>query len=119
VVESNNRVGRFENEITRLSDGRYCTRLPWTADQLQRNLYLTTGRLESTLARLRKTPRDINDYRYEIQQLIEKQLWRKQTWNFTFITRLYHIIQSTEETSSRQKSVEFLTEQKSPNMGQA
>jgi hypothetical protein len=120
-VESSNLFGRFEDEITRLLDGRYCTRLPRTTDQwrLQRNFHLTTGRLKSTLATLRKTPRDIADYSYEIQQLIEKQLCRKQTWNSTVITLMYHIIQSTEETSSRKKSFQFLTEQKSPNMEQA
>jgi hypothetical protein len=40
---------------------------------LQRNFHLTAGRLESTLARLRKTPQDLADYSYEIQQLIDKK----------------------------------------------
>lgn len=83
-MESNNRFGRFEDEITRLSHGRYYTPLPWTTDQrrLQRNFHLTTGRLESTLARLRKTPQDITDYSYEIQQLIEKQVVEKADMEF-------------------------------------
>jgi hypothetical protein len=64
AVEPNNRFDRFEDEITRLPDARYCTPLPWTTDQwrLQRNFHLTAGRLENTLARLRKTPQDLADY---------------------------------------------------------
>ena len=70
----------FEDEITRLPDGRYSTPIPWTTDKwrldrnlqlatgrlernlqlatgrLERNLQLATGRLESALIRLRKSP---------------------------------------------------------------
>ena len=75
AVESDSRFDTFEDEITRLPDGRYSTPIPWTTDKwrLERNLQLATGRLESTLIRLRKSPQDLMDYEKEIQQLMDNQ----------------------------------------------
>ncbi len=58
AVDSNSCFDAFEDEITRLPDGRYSTPIPWTTDKwrLERNLQLATGRLESALIRLRKSP---------------------------------------------------------------
>ncbi len=84
AVEPNDRFDSFEEEISRLPDGRYCTPLPWTTDRwrLERNFHLTAGKLESTLARLRKTPQDLADYSNEIQQLIDKQFVEKADMEF-------------------------------------
>ncbi len=73
AVESNSRFDAFEDEITRLPDGRYCKPIPWTTDKRrwERNLQLVTGRLESTLVRLRRSPQDLVYYEKEIQQLID------------------------------------------------
>ena len=38
---------------------------------------MATGGLESTLARMRKTPQDLADYNNEIQQLIDNQFVEK------------------------------------------
>lgn len=43
---------------------------------------VTTGRLESTLARLRKTPQEFADYANEFQQLIDKQFMEKADMEF-------------------------------------
>jgi hypothetical protein len=56
AVEPENKFGSFEDEITRLPDGRYCTPIPWTTDKwrLNRNLQSVAGRIESTLERFRQ-----------------------------------------------------------------
>ena len=80
AVESNSRFDAFEDVITRLPDGRYCTPFPWTTVKwsLKTNLQLVTGRLKSTLVRLRRSwyfsTQDLVDYEKEIhQQMIDNQ----------------------------------------------
>jgi hypothetical protein len=121
AVEPNNRFDRFEDEITRFPDGRYCTPLPWTADQwrLQRNFHLTAGRLESTLARLRKTPHDLTDYSYEIQQLIEKKFVEEADMEYDG-HHMYvpnHPVFRRDKT--RRRFAQFLMGQLNRNLGQA
>jgi hypothetical protein len=120
AVESTERFDSFADEITRLPDGRYCTPIPWKTDKwrLQRNLKMASCRIDSTLVRLRKNLQDLADYDKEIQQLIEKSRissWRKQTWNTTDTTRIYHIIQCIGKTNQQQRFDPFSTEQPKQN----
>ncbi|XP_045028055.1 uncharacterized protein LOC123471158 [Daphnia magna] len=75
AVESEDRFDSFDEKITRWPDGRYCTPIPWSTDKwrLQKNLPLATGRVESTISRLRKNPGDLVNYHQEIQKLIESK----------------------------------------------
>jgi hypothetical protein len=75
AVELENRFDFFDEKITRWPDGRYCTPIPWTTDKwrLQKNLPLATGRVESTITRLRKNPGDLVNYHEEIQKLIDSK----------------------------------------------
>ncbi len=118
VVESNSRFDTFEDEITRLPDGRYSTPIPWTTDKwrLERNLQLATGRLEKTLIRLRKSPQDLVDYEKEIQQLIDNQFVEVADLDYdghhTYL--LHHPVYRRDKT--QQKSVQCLTERQNLNM---
>jgi hypothetical protein len=118
AVESNSRFDAFEDEITCLPDGRYSTPIPWTTDKwrLERDLQLATGRLESTLIRLRKSPQDLMDYEKEIQQLIDNQFVEVADLDYdghhTYL--LHHPVYRRDKT--QQKSVQCLTERQNLNM---
>ena len=75
VVEKNGRFDSFEETIIREQDGRYSTPIPWTTDQwrLGKNFKLSAGRMDSTLNRLRKDPKALQDYEREILQLIDRK----------------------------------------------
>jgi hypothetical protein len=70
-VESNGRFDSFDKDITRQLDGRYCTPIPWAIDKwrLEKNHQMASGRLQSMLNRLRKSPDDLANYTKEIEQL--------------------------------------------------
>ncbi len=112
VVESNDRFNSFEKDITRQSDGRYCTPIPWAIDKwrLEKNYQMASGRLQSMLNRLRKSPEDLANYTKEIEQLKNNKFVEEADidYNGLHIT-IYHITRSTEKTKRRPRSDQCLT----------
>lgn len=79
---------------------------------------MATGRLESTLARMRKTPQDLANYSNEIQQLIDNQFVDKADMEFegyhTYVP--HHPIYRRDKYTK--KNFQFFKEQQSANMDQ-
>ena len=109
AVESEDRFDSFDEKITRLPDGRYSTPIPWSTDKwrLQKNLPLATGRVESTLNKLRKNPGDLVNYHKEIQLLIDSKFVEKANMDYeelhTYLP--HHPVYQVDKTTTKVRPV--------------